>query len=149
MKRKLNPGTFQDLWDLYSTVTDVGDRVSQSVIFQAWRNIWSKVMPFRDTGQGKRCSCCAQLDAERDLATDLAGKREVAMKKHAHINHIKAVRQVNVRSNTQSEHDAAQPSRDGWQKLLKISIDGMDQSKFRCPRNLALQVLNCLFVLSR
>ena len=29
------------------------------------------------------------------------------------------------------------PSVDGINQLLKITIDGMDQAKFRCPRNLA------------
>ena len=34
-----------------------------------------------------------------------------------------------------SEEAVANPTTDGHQQLLKITIDGMDQSKFRCPRN--------------
>ena len=46
-------------------------------------------------------------------------------------------RAVGKRSEMASEEAARKPSRDGIDQLLKITIDGMDQAKFKCPRNIA------------
>ena len=46
-------------------------------------------------------------------------------------------RAVSMRGNKLAEKDAANPSPDGVNQILKITIDGMDQAKFRVPRNLA------------
>ena len=35
-----------------------------------------------------------------------------------------------------SENNAQQPSADGAGQVLKVTIDGMDQTKFTCPRNI-------------
>eukprot|EP00974_Lingulodinium_polyedra_P028740 2767812-Lingulodinium_polyedra.AAC.1 len=48
-----------------------------------------------------------------------------------------AGRTVSVRTNRVAEEHSKTPSVDGVNQLLKITIDGMDQAKFRCPRNLA------------
>ena len=53
------------------------------------------------------------------------------------MDEIAADRKVNVRGNLMAEKDAQSPSSDGVEQVLKITIDGMDQAKFRCPRNLA------------
>ena len=94
-------------------------------------------MPFRNKGQGKRCKDCAEMDAERINCTTAEEKTELAARKKRHVDEIAADRKVNVRGNLMAEKDAQAPSSDGVEQVLKITIDGMDQAKFRCPRNLA------------
>ena len=50
---------------------------------------------------------------------------------------VMADRAVNVRGNHSAEQAARTPNHDGYGQMVKVTIDGMDQSKFRCPRNLA------------
>ena len=45
---------------------------------------------------------------------------------------------VSVSANRAAAEHAQVPSVDGDNQLLKITINGMDQAKFRCPRNLAV-----------
>ena len=47
------------------------------------------------------------------------------------------LRAVGKRSEMASEDAARNPSKDGIDQVLKITIDGMDQAKFKCPRNIA------------
>eukprot|EP00973_Karenia_brevis_P077483 10765205-Karenia_brevis.AAC.1 len=92
-------------------------------------------MPQRNTGQGKRCRVCAELDQMWLQATHEEEKTECAQRKHKHIQDIKAMRAVGVRGNLQSVYDSRAPSPDGLGLVCKIMIDGMDQAKFKCPRN--------------
>ena len=98
---------------------------------------WSKIMPFRSIGQGKRCKECARLDEERLQAISEEEKAQVTAAKQFHIEAVQADRAVNTRGNSISEIHASKPSPDGCDQLLKCTIDGMDQAKYRCPRNLA------------
>jgi hypothetical protein len=45
-------------------------------------------------------------------------------------------REIETRSNLLSGQHAKHPTTDGLGQILKISIDGMDQAKFKVPRNL-------------
>ena len=134
-KNYLNPGGFESLWALHSA-EPVQDQVSKSRLYEAWLT-WKKFMPHRNEGQGKRCRECALLDAEYAQATEAHEKQALAERKQRHVDEIAADRTVNVRGNLLSEKSAKKPSKDGVEQVLKITIDGMDQAKFRCPRNLA------------
>ena len=46
-------------------------------------------------------------------------------------------RTVSVRGNRAAEECAKHPSIDGLGQELKMTIDGMDQAKFKVPRNTA------------
>ena len=116
--------------------TSEGERVSKSTLYTTWNSQWKKYMPFRNIGQGKRCRVCAQLDEARANATTRVEKHELVKEKMVHISEIKADRSINVRGNTQSTYDASHPSPDGSGKVLQVIVDGMDQSKFRTPRNI-------------
>jgi len=135
-KRFLNPGTYGDLYILYQTETLPENQVSQSVFMRVYHQRWEKFIGFRDIGQGKRCKECARLDEERTLATSTEERAEVSMRKRRHVDEVMADRQVSIRANRIAEQDAAKPTVDGIGQLLKLTIDGMDQAKFRCPRNL-------------
>ena len=120
--------------------------MSKSTLLLAWNKRWKKCMPFRNIGQGKRCKECARLDEMRLQAVDDAEKAAVAEKKQQHIDEVMADRCLNVRGNYFSELDAKSPSGDGYGQLLKLTVDGMDQAKFKCPRNLAIIFSKCIVV---
>jgi hypothetical protein len=136
-KRTLNPGTFEDLWVLYQLNTTVAEQVSKSTLASVWHANWERFLKFRNEGQGKRCKICARLDQERLQAVTADEKARVGREKKAHIDQVKADREVHVRECRLSEQAAENPSVDGQDQVLKITIDGMDQAKFRCPRNLS------------
>ena len=94
-------------------------------------------MAFRRVGQGKRCKACVKIDEERLQATTAQERAAVAQEKNNHIKAIMADRTVSGRTTRAAEAHAQVPSVDGDNQLLTITINGMDQAKFRCPRNLA------------
>ena len=136
-KRFLNPGTFQDLVSLYQQDPCVPDhdRVSPSTLFKCWKK-WEVFMPFRNIGQGKRCTDCAEIDALRSAAISDEERTDLARRKQQHISEVQDDRTCHVRGNARSERDARTASSDGVGQMIKLSVDGMDQAKFRCPRNL-------------
>ena len=135
-KRYLNPGCFEDLFSMHQA--SQGDSaVSKSTLNACWNQRWKRFLDFRNIGQGKRCRKCAKLDEERLQAVTADEKHQLAMAKQAHIEEVKADRQVSTRGTHIAERDAANPTSDGYNQVLKVTIDGMDQAKFKCPRNLA------------
>ena len=86
---------------------------------------------------GKRCKTCARLDQERLQVVTTEERAAVAELKRVHICEVMNDRQVSIRGNRVAEADALAMKPDGFGQILKITIDGMDQAKFRCPRNLA------------
>lgn len=133
----LNPGCFEDLWLQYETSTVPEQRVSKSTLYKVWKQNWERVLRFRNVGQGKRCKVCARLDEERVQATTDEERMQIGRRKQEHIDEILADRAVTGRSISISEHDARKPNEDGHDQLMTITIDGMDQAKFKVPRNLA------------
>ena len=110
--------------------------MSRTTLFKVLKNRWATFLKFRDIGQGKRCNTCAALDEERLQATSQEEKDEINKSKHWHIEEIKATRIISMRGNTLATKDAKHPSMDGMDRMMKITVDGMDQAKFRLPRNI-------------
>ena len=54
-----------------------------------------------------------------------------------HVKEVMEDRTVSVRGNRVAEECAKHPSIDGLGQELKMTIDGMDQAKFKVPRNTA------------
>ena len=135
-KRYLNPGTFEDIWILFQSTAPASEQISRSALYGCWSHRWKKYLQFRGIGQGKRCKICAALDERRMQATSEEEKAQVEEEKNDHINDVMASRNYSVRGNKQAVAHAGNPSQDGLDQLLKITIDGMDQAKFRVPRNL-------------
>ena len=77
----------------------------------------------------------------RSQVTDQAEKKNLAREKLVHIGEVMADRAVKVRGHVQCEKCANEPSPDGFGQLCGITIDGMDQAKFRVPRNLKSSAL--------
>ena len=54
-----------------------------------------------------------------------------------HVNENKADRAINVRGNMMAEAHARDANDNGIGQLAKLTVDGMDQTKFKDPRNMA------------
>ena len=132
--RYLNPGCFEDLF-LQHQIEEGADATSKSTLLKVWNERWKKHLKFRNIGQGKRCRVCARLDEERLQATSQEERLAVGERKLEHVNMVMADREVSVRSNMMAERDAKCWSPDGVDQTVKITIDGMDQAKFKVPRN--------------
>lgn len=127
--------TFEALYQWHNS--EVGSTaVSKSCLRDCYESRWKSYIGFRAIGQGKRCRRCAALDALRMSAATAEEKAECEREKQEHLNETAMDREISTRSSLLSEEGARNPSPDGLNKLLKITIDGMDQAKFRCPRNL-------------
>ena len=104
---------------------------------KGWR-VWCGVALWVVCVSLKRCKVWAKIDEERRQATTVEERAAVSQEKKNHIQAIMADRAVSVRTNRVAEEHSKVPSVDGINQLLKITIDGMDQAKFRCPPGLGL-----------
>jgi hypothetical protein len=89
---------------------------------------WKRVLRIRALKQHARCNTCAIHTRELSLARTAAEKGKVKAKIQSHLSSMFADRALEQRLNGLSEAGA---------DLLKLDIDGCDQSKFRLPRGLA------------
>ena len=141
-RRYLNPGNIASLFAQYQAdSSDPTSGCSKATFERCWKQ-WKKYLRFRNIGQGSRCKICSQKDEERVQATSPEEQRRVEEEKKAHIQLVTADRAVNVRGNLLAAQQA-QSCLDGTFKaaqmadsVWKIQIDGMDQAKFKMPRNI-------------
>ena len=133
--RNLNHQHFEDLFNLHETQMGMA-AVSRSTLRKAWKGRWKRLMPFRNIGQGKRCAECCELDEERAQACSHEEKQVASEKKKVHIDGVTMDHDVTTRTNLLSALSSFKPSVDGLNQVINIRLDGMDQAKFRCPRNL-------------
>lgn len=138
--RHLPPGRIAELYDLYRTSSL--DRCAGSTTFgEVYRASWKKLMPFRAVGHHARCTRCAKLSKMRELARTKEAKDEVAELQREHGQAIYADRAEYARAQRLSAESVralpgAPESAASMDSVLTITIDGMDQAKFRLPRNL-------------
>ena len=112
------------------------EAVSRSTLQKVWRSRWNKYMQFRTLGQGKRCKICAELDELIRKAVDPDEREEYEKKKDQHIAGVMLDRDSHTRQNMMSSLHAGKKSVSGEMQMMKLVIDGMDQAKYRVPRNL-------------
>ena len=112
-------------------------RVSRSTLRRAWDNTWKHVIKIMPVRTHARCNRCAELDEYKKKVITDAERLQYQVEKDNHIKDIKADRAVSMRGNRLSEEASLNPTTDGHQQLLKITIDGMDQAKFKLPRNIS------------
>ena len=135
-KRHLTPQKFEDLCFLHEM--EEGDRaVSRSTLRRCWDARWQHFLVIRNVGQGKRCRVCAIGSEQRAQATTIDEMAALTARIQQHIDVVMADRNHSTRGNHMSERDSKVESPDGLGLMGKLVIDGMDQAKFRCPRNLA------------
>ena len=93
-------------------------------------------MCFKRYGQGVRCQVCADFDERRSQLTSKKERQEIDELKQQHLNRCDMDRSDNVRGNRLSKQDSNFKMENSSTSFLKVLVDGMDQAKFRCPRNL-------------
>ena len=125
--------TFEDLYCLHKQSPNA---VPKTTFRRCYQQTWSKLLKIRNQGQHARCATCAKLSEERKKATDPETKDEVTRRHNDHVSKVMADRSVATRGAHLSEEAARKLTGDGANQVLKITVDGMDQAKFRCPRNL-------------
>jgi hypothetical protein len=114
-----------------------GDPASDSTFRRVWKSSWRGVLRIRHVQQHARCTECSRLCAMREKAPTQDEKDDLMQKLMDHRKLVFADR----RSDAHLDTLAAEGSQAGahlTSTVLKIDLDGMDQAKFRVPRNTAL-----------
>ena len=152
MKQALNSGVdncrnqFIDVkWINHCEVTDLychyrsstPDPASLMTFRRCWKE-WKPFLRIRTQHQLTRCEICAEKSKERKLAKTIAEKENLLEQYEDHINTIMGCRRVESRGNYYSEHSRKLLMGDssGVDCTVKFTIDGIDEYKFSCPRNL-------------
>ena len=116
---------------------DVGETaVSLTAFTKCYKSRWKTVLRMRGHNLHQRCSICAKLSESRKKATSQEEKDDVASQHQRHLEMVMADRNVDKRGDVMSEEYAKKGDPFGA-SILKLSVDGVDQAKFRIPRNLA------------
>ena len=102
---------------------------------RVYKEFWEPVLGFRSTGQHSRCSTCARLAKTRRDRPDAAERAHADNEYKQHLRRVFAMRRVDARfSNLSSMY--CEPGCTFPSRCLHVRIDGLDQAKGRCPRNL-------------
>jgi len=126
---------WDELYDHFVAWHNGDNPPSMQCMRRGYEKSWSKLLGFRYEGQHERCDKCAELTKAKKEAPAEAERLEAAEKYRLHLNQMWCDRRVDRRLTYLSELSCAQ-----WctfEGLLHLRIDGMDQAKFRCPRNMA------------
>jgi hypothetical protein len=108
-----------------------------TVFKKCWNNTWMSMLKIREAAQHARCETCARLSkgAKTNPTAELRCAAVTALKVHRQRN--MADRAVDQRLTVLSEISTAPDGGGKESRILHVRIDGMDQAKFRCPRNMA------------
>jgi hypothetical protein len=139
--RFLPPCTLRDLYDQYTAQQALSDTVPASL--STFRRVWLRWRPYlkiRGIRQHARCTECASLARWQQLARSKGDETEEKKVKAAQQKHIQDMfhdRSIEHRLQTVSEESCREGCRmPSNLRLLKMDIDGMDESKFALPRNI-------------
>ena len=143
--RYLAQQSFEEFYNMLKTwCADVGEDEppSQTTMRRVFRTTWDTKILFRGSGQHKKCDICTKLEEWRRSAVTLADKKRLGEEKMKHINMVKQDRAVYKQNSVLSEM-CTRPNTAGTispeEAVLCICLDGMDQSKFCCPRHRVYQ----------
>ena len=135
----LGPQSRAELYDCYvgwHRAHLAGLPASQATFRRVWLGPWKHVLKIRQASQHARCARCAELGQQRLVAETMEEKTCVADALQAHHQLVFADRTTDSRASALSTA-SCRPGSAINGRLLKIDLDGCDQAKFRCPRNLA------------
>ena len=109
---------------------------SFSTFYTVWMKVWKTCVKVRGESQHARCDECSIISRQRSIAQTQDEKDALAERHRLHLQEVFADRAVDERNSNISHEScclrSVVPSR-----LIKIDLDGMDQAKFKLPRNLA------------
>ena len=135
---------WQTITDLYSTMkswitgtVEHDDVPSYRTFLRVW-DVWAKTFKLRIRRQGQhaRCTMCAELSQRLATTHDEEVKAEIIATRDRHLTSMFADRDLEYRLNALSETSSSSTCTFHG-RVLKVDIDGMDQAKFKCPRNVS------------
>ena len=111
-----------------------GKPASRSTFRTVMRHTWRGIIKIRALKHHAQCHECARISALRDRADTQDEKMELQERRQKHLNLVFADRATddkqNVMARMSAKRDCALTGR-----LIKLDLDGMDQAKFKIPRN--------------
>ena len=110
--------------------------VSQSTFNTVWKQDWKKAIKIRGESLHARCDECARLSQLRKKAETEAQKLQIQEGLATHLQHVFADRAADEKLAKFSQASNHASSSERSSRIIKIDLDGMDQAKFKVPRNL-------------
>ena len=130
------PMTWDEVYQMYCLTADATpERGSLKLVQKVYKEYWEPTLGFRSVGQHARCATCARLAKTRRDSPDMAERASADAEYKAHLNGVFAMRRVDMRF-SQMSAASCEPGCTLPNRCLHIRIDGLDQAKGRCPRNL-------------
>ena len=99
---------------------------------------WTKILRWRHEGNHSVCTECEKLKAYRRQAHSSKDMESVLRAYHLHLEQMHHDRSVDARINMKAIQSVIKGGKVDGPKLLSLTVDGMDTSKYKCPRNLVL-----------
>ncbi len=137
-RRFMPPMTWAEVHQMYCLLgpTEISwEKGSVKLLQRVYKECWEAILGFRHVGQHARCTTCARLAKTRRDDPDLAERNHAHNEYKMHLQRVFAMRRVDMRfsrlSSMSCEPGCTLPNR-----CLHVRIDGLDQAKGRCPRNL-------------
>jgi hypothetical protein len=128
--------SMRELYDSFRThVGSNGDlRVASYATFvRVYRQEWKQALKIRRLTQHARCKDCARFSRMLEKAMGQE-KLDIERARQSHLASMFADRRLETRLNSLSEASTKEGCVQSA-RVLKLDIDGMDQAKFRLPRN--------------
>lgn len=99
---------------------------------------WCKVIRWRQEGQHALCNECEKLKEYRRQCHSAQDASAILKAYHVHLGEMMADRALDSTLNMRAMQSVLKGGCVDGAKLLSFTVDGMDTSKYRCPRNLVL-----------
>lgn len=138
-KRWLPPGCLADQYRQYSAVcSHLGIRPAHwSTLWRTWQTEWKGILEFRRTGVHAKCDECEDFKRFLRDASTLEERSRHSVAWENHLRETFADRRVYYALKDQSSKFWHMDPDAVVLGGICCIIDGMDQAKFKCPRNLA------------
>ena len=130
------PMTWEEVYDMYRVTPDATyQKAHLNLVRRVYKEYWEPTLGFRSIGQHARCATCARLAKTRRDSPDIDERKSADVEYKAHWKNGFAMRRVDMRFSRLSVA-SCEPGCTLPNRCLHIRIDGLDQAKGRCPRNL-------------
>jgi len=110
-------------------------KASQATFLRVFTTRWKYLIRIREEAQHARCDDCAKLTKIRKEDPDARNREAANVAYRKHLQRMLADRALDHRLSLLSEYSTERGSTQ-HSRILHLRIDGMDQAKFKCPRNL-------------
>ena len=141
-RRWLPHMTLQELYEMHlfhggPDSDSKGKKAKRTLFFRCfYKQGWDRIIKFRKVAQHARCETCARLCKLVRTQPLKCDQKAAAEALRAHRLRNFADRAVDFRLSQLSEDSTTKDGTLLPSRVLHIRIDGMDQAKFRCPRNM-------------